>query len=51
MCLRNYLSNTSGCVEAVTVDFGFGPDGTVALRQRSRVAEERLTHITDVFVA
>jgi hypothetical protein len=34
-----------------TLDFGFGPDGTVALRQRSRVAEERLTHITDVFVA
>ena len=34
-----------------TLDFGFGPGGTVALRQRSRVAEERLTHITDVFVA
>jgi hypothetical protein len=34
-----------------TFDFGFGPDGTVALRQRSRIAEESVTHITDFFVA
>jgi hypothetical protein len=32
-------------------DFGFGPDGTVALRHKSRVAEESVTEITDVFVA
>lgn len=32
-------------------DFGFGPDGTVALRPRSRIAEQSVSHFTDVFVA
>jgi hypothetical protein len=31
-------------------DFGFGPDGKVALRPRSRIAQEGVIHITDVFV-